>query len=159
MDALSERGWAADGILKGVSKTVRHPGDIVMALRIGAFINAMPRRLERYPLDALLKEVDLKKSGRSTRDVSRISRIRQAWLASPLFRNRNTCYVRAFTLYRFLDAGSSSMAIHFGVEPGVEEGDRLRGHAWVTLNGELLEAPEPVIAGRVKELYSHRASA
>jgi hypothetical protein len=31
--------------------------------------------------------------------------------------------------------------------------DRLRGHAWVTLGGELLEAPAPVMAGRVSELY------
>jgi hypothetical protein len=119
----------------------------------------MPRRLARYPLDALLRQVDREKSGRSTHDVSRISRIRQAWLASPLFSSRNTCYVRAFTLYRFLDAGNAQMAIHFGVEPGVEEGDRLRGHAWVTLDGELLEAPEPVLAGRVKELFTHRANA
>jgi hypothetical protein len=47
------------------------------------------------------------------------------------------------------------MRIHFGVEPGVSATDRLRGHAWVTVDGALLEAPEPVLAGRVRELYAY----
>lgn len=48
---------------------------------------------------------------------------------------------------------------HFGVEPGADANDRIRGHAWVTLDGELLEAPEPVLAGRVRELYVYPPNA
>lgn len=48
---------------------------------------------------------------------------------------------------------------HFGVEPGADANDRIHGHAWVTLDGELLEAPEPVLAGRVRELYVYPPNA
>jgi hypothetical protein len=160
---VSSRGWAADGIVRGLRSTIRRPSDAVLAARIGLFIARMPRRLARRPLDQLLNEVDLERRSANGRTesagVDRISILRQAWLASPLFRNRNTCYLRAFVLYRFLDVGSGKLAIHFGVEPGMNESDRLHGHAWVSLAGDVLEAPEPVLAGRVTELFSHYANA
>ena len=150
------RRWAADGVWNGIKRTFRDPGDVVLAIRIGLFLMIMPRRLERLPLNAVLHGIENEKRALS-RDarsgVERISRLRQAWLASPALRERNTCYVRAITLYRFLDPAGRAMRIHFGVEPGMNEADRLRGHAWVSIGGELLEAPEPVLAGRVRELY------
>jgi Transglutaminase-like superfamily len=156
-----ERRWAADGIWRGIRRTFQDPGDIVLAVRIGLFLMVMPKRLERRPLNELLSEIE-SSSRVPARDersgIERISRLRQAWLASPLLRARNTCYVRAVTLYRFLDPAGRVMRIHFGVEPGVSESDRMRGHAWVTLDGDLLEAPEPVLAGRVHELYVYPQS-
>lgn len=149
--------WAAQGIRNGLKRTFQEPGDLLLAARIGVFLWRIPRQLDRKPLDRVLGELS-----RESRDESadleasakRISRIRQAWLMSPLLRERNTCYIRALTLYRFLEAGSRSVRIHFGVEPGVHPDDRLRGHAWVTVNGDVLEAPEPLLSGQVHELYS-----
>ncbi|MGI9044885.1 MAG: lasso peptide biosynthesis B2 protein [Gemmatimonadaceae bacterium] len=151
----SGRHWASDGILAGFARTLREPGDITLALRIGAFLLTMPRRLDRLPLDAVLGRIrrERERSGSATSGIERVARLRQALLASPLLRHRNTCYVRAMTLYRFLDGGGQRMRIHFGVEPGMAASDRVRGHAWVTLDGELLEAPSSVLAGRVSELY------
>ncbi len=65
------------------------------------------------------------------------------------------CYVRALTLYRFLDPGAALLRIHFGVEPGVDAADRLRGHAWISVGGDIFETPDPVRAGRVREIYGH----
>ena len=152
--AAPVRKWAANGLLSGVRRTLQDPGDIALAGRIGFFLLLIARRLDKTPLGELLKEID-EHRGATVRGVERIARLRQAWLASPFMSARNTCYVRAMTLYRFLDSGSQVKRIHFGVEPGVSATDRLHGHAWVTLDGELLEAPEPVLAGRVRELYAY----
>ena len=70
--------------------------------------------------------------------------------SAPRLRRRNTCYVRAFTLYRFVDAGTRDVRIHFGVEP--DRSDRLRGHAWVTVDGEMLEGPPEVTTGSIVEV-------
>jgi len=157
-DAGAGRGWAARGIWTGVRRTLRQPGDMMLAAKIGLFLMTVPRRMQRKSLSDLL--IDLESTGSQTaRDaqsqVERISRLRQAWLASPLMSSRNTCYVRALTLYTFLDAPANDKRIHFGVESGTDEGDRIHGHAWVTLGDKLLEPPEPVLAGRVRELYSY----
>ncbi len=58
--------------------------------------------------------------------------------------------MRAFTLYRFLDAGDRTVGIHFGVEPN--RPDRLYGHAWITVDGELLEDPPEVADGSIVEV-------
>lgn len=157
----ADRGWATNGIWTGIRRTLQKPEDVGLALRIGLFLIVMPWRLERSPLDAVLCRIERSRKSRSgdlEGGIGRISRLRQAWLASPLLRERNTCYLRAITLYRFLDPHGRGMRIHFGVEPGVNSNDRLRGHAWVTLDGVLLEAPEPVLAGRVSEIYAYPPS-
>jgi hypothetical protein len=69
-----------------------------------------------------------------------------------VLRARDTCYLRAFTLYRFLEAGEAPVGIHFGIERPRQGGDRLRGHAWVTVDGQLLEGPEAVAAGAITEI-------
>ena len=58
--------------------------------------------------------------------------------------------MRAFTLYRFVDAGERDLRIHFGVE--LDRSDRLHGHAWVTVDGELLEGPPEVTDGSIVEV-------
>jgi len=141
---------------QGFGRTFRQPSDVLLCLRIGCFLCALPYRLERSPLPDILRQVAAGRR-RAAVDpvdagVERIARLRQAWLNLPMLAARNTCYVRAITLFRFLDGGGK-LCIHIGVEPGVAPDDRLRGHAWVTHRGRLLEPPEPVLAGRVKELY------
>ena len=152
--------WAKEGLGRGITRTFHEPGDIFLAARIGVFLWLLPRRLNRQPLDRLLQDLTRESrngGGNVHADAQRISRLRQAWLASPLFRARNTCYVRALTLFRFLADDGRPMRIHFGVEPGMDPGDRIRGHAWVTVGNEVLEAPEPLLAGRVSELYAFPA--
>ena len=142
---------------QGLGRTFKQPSDVLLCLRIGYFLCALPRRLERVPLPEILRRLGGARRARTWADdldagVERVARLRQAWLNLSALAARNTCYVRAITLFRFLDGGGH-LRIHLGVEQGVSADDRLRGHAWVTHHGRLLEPPEPVLAGRVKELY------
>jgi hypothetical protein len=59
----------------------------------------------------------------------------------PGLRSRDTCYVRALTLYRFLDPGTHDVQLRVGVEWHDRPGGVLRGHASVTLDGAVLEVP------------------
>lgn len=139
-------------------RTFITPGDAFFSLRIGWFLFVLPRRMSRVALPVFLDE--LARSPRPTSAypeiaLQRIIRLRRPWLALPLA-GRNTCYTRALCVYRFLDPGAGHfMRMHFGVETGADPTDRLRGHAWVTLDGNSLEPPEPVVAGRVREIYAH----
>lgn len=152
----AERRWTPVEIWRGLGRTFEQPGDVSLCLRIGLFVWRLPGAMERRPLPELLAA--LRRPGHSEVEsvesqTRRIGRLRQAWLNQSFFAARNTCYVRAITLYRFLRTADGGLRIHFGVEPGVSADDRVRGHAWVTHRGELLEPPEPVVAGRVQELY------
>jgi hypothetical protein len=86
---------------------------------------------------------------------ARIARLRQAWLNLDRYAELNTCYIRTLTLYRFLNPREGLLRIHFGVNPGEDPEDRIHGHAWVTWNGQVLEAPDAVLSGVVTELYAY----
>jgi hypothetical protein len=150
--------WTPLGVLQRLRNLVRQPGDVVLALRIAQFLWSVPGNLDQTNLPSFLSRVrgaprppapDVRAG------VERIMRLRQPWLRLSAFGNRNTCYIRALTLYRFLDAGQAPMHIHFGVERGAIPDSKLGGHAWITVGGEIFEAPDPVVQGRVREIYSH----
>jgi hypothetical protein len=141
---------------RGWRRTFRSSGDFILALRIGWFVWSLPRHMARAPLPDLLARLGSTSSAEPAAiglGVERVARLRQAWLNRSLLAGRNTCYVRALTLFHFLHADRGELRFHLGVEPVVDHDDRLRGHAWVSYRGELLEPPEPVSAGRVEELY------
>lgn len=150
--------YTPHGAYQRLRRILHRPADFPLFLRVGWFLLLLPSRLDRVPLPRLLDEIS--RAGRPralnvAQGLNRLVRLRHPWLSRPLA-DRNTCYVRALCMYRFLDPGAKqSMRIHFGVEPGIDSTDRVRGHAWVTVDGELLEAPEPVLAGRVREIYAH----
>jgi hypothetical protein len=126
-----------------------------LALRIGFFLWRAPARLRRTSLPALLESLQHSRTARlggPQGSRSQVARFRGRWLRQLGFRDRNTCYMRALTLFRFLDPQDGELSIHFGVEEGPAS-DRLRGHAWVSLDGRILEMPDPVAAGRVREVY------
>jgi hypothetical protein len=83
--------------------------------------------------------------------------LRNACLGMPRLWRRDTCYVRALTLYRFLDPGEHRVRVHFGIEQPQSKDDRLRGHAWVSVDGRPFEAPEAVGARRIHEVPLHLA--
>ncbi len=129
--------------------------DLVLFLRIGWFIRTVPADLDRQDIRRFLARIE-SASRPHARDVSdahrRIVQLRSIWLSRSFFRDRDNCYLRALTLFRFLDPGRSDLKFHFGLEPPRFDGDRLRGHAWVTLDGTMLEAPPDVAIARVREV-------
>lgn len=134
-------------------RAFRHPADVVFGARIGWFIWRCPAGIERTDLAAFLAGLRRRPHPVSA-DVEasrrRVVELRDAWLRLRPLRAHNTCYVRAFTLYRFLDAPGHDVGIHFGVES--RRRDRLHGHAWVTVDGTLLEGPPEVDLATIVEV-------
>lgn len=153
--------WTPIGIYQRTRRLLRQPGDIVFTLRIGLFVWRLPHLLQRHPLPELLDT--LRAGGRpAAADIDtgleRIIRLRKPWLRKRRFGSHNTCYVRALSLYRFLDAGDHDFRIQFVAEPARTPDERLRGHAWVTVDDRILEEPERLRAeGLTHEVYSHPA--
>jgi hypothetical protein len=140
-----------------LKRSLRDFRELPLMLRIGLFVLSVPRELGRIDLTDFLhtlRGAQRVNVGRSTAGFEQVARLRQFWLSLPVLRWRNTCYVRALTLYRFLDCGKGDLRIHFGVEPGVRPYDRLRGHAWVTFDGHVLEE-RAVLERPVREIYVH----
>ncbi len=81
--------------------------------------------------------------------------VASAMVAGAGAEGRDTCYVRAVVLFRFLEGGEGSLRFHLGTEPPRSEGDVPHGHAWVTLEGRELEALPMEIRERVMELYAY----
>ena len=125
-------------------------------LRIGIYIWRLPRFLERQPLDVFLAG-----QGGGTRvrgrdvgaAVNRIVRIRRCWLWLGPWKKRNTCYTRALVLFRYLDPRGGLLRFHLGTEPSRTAGANIHGHAWVSLDGRVLEPLPREIAERIHELY------
>ena len=127
-----------------------------LALEMGLFIWRLALPMERQGLAEFLGEMARARRSRC-RDVAsgvaRIARLRRRWLRWPGLRSRNTCYTRALVLFRFLDPGTGLLRIHLGTEPPRAPGENVHGHAWVSLDGRVLE-PLPVeVAQRVVPLY------
>lgn len=150
--------WRPGEFARACRRTFLEPADLPLTLRVGWFLQRLPRRMASVSLPAFLSTLGTPGS----RDdglheaVARVARIRQAWLNRPAFASRDTCYARALTLYHFLPAPRGSLCFRVGVERGAR-GERLHGHAWVTHHGELLEAPDAVREGRVEPLWAHRS--
>jgi len=143
-----------------LAQAARTPGDLLLLLEIGAFIVRLPRLVRRSSVPAFFRELAVAPRPKA-RPIelahARIARLRDACLAMPRLWRRDTCYVRALTLYRFLDPGEHSVRVHFGIEQPQSKGDRLRGHAWVSVDGRPFEAPEAVGEQRIHEVPLHLA--
>lgn len=133
---------------------IKRPRDLILALQIGLFILQVPSILKRRELNQFLQSLREPKRRAATlhSDMESIVRLRSPWLRLPMFGSHNTCYVRALTLFRFLDAPGKHVGIHFGIEQRDDRAERLRGHAWVTVDGEVVEGPQGEITGRLIEI-------
>ncbi len=148
-------------MLRALRGALRHPRDVPLALRVGWFLLRAPADLEDRDLREFLARVRDAPRPPATdvwQGMQRVVRLRRAWLSLPIVRRRDTCYLRALILYRFLDGGARAVTLHLGVEPPRVTGDRLRGHAWVTVDGELLEGPPDADLARVVEVNLRGAS-
>jgi len=136
--------WSPWGFTFRLWRTVRSLSDVPWLLRIGWFVLRLPGDVERTNLADFLTR--LKDAPRPVaRDpwmgAERVTRLRQPWLRLPGLRSRDTCYVRALTMYRFLDCGAHDLQLRVGVEWFDHPGGILRGHAWVEMDGSVLEGP------------------
>jgi hypothetical protein len=138
-----------------VRRVFRDKSDIVLALQVGYFIFRAPTDLARHDVRRYLDGLSRRNQSPSSdvkSAVERIARFRDLWLRLPFFRNRNTCFLRALTVYRFLNASGVDVRIHFGIEQRDDPNQRLHSHAWVTADGARLESAGLNITGRLTEV-------
>ena len=134
---------------------IRQPSDIGWLIRIALFIVRAPRDLAHTDVATFVERLRTgprPKASDLRAGTERVKRLRGACLGMPALWRRDSCYVRALTLYRFLDPGTREVNLHFGVELPDAGQQRLHGHAWVTADREILEGPDAVLAGRIREL-------
>ena len=144
---------------KHLKRGLKDLHELPLMLNIGFFVLTVPSELSKVDLMEFLHALRRaqRAHGHSVAGFEEVVRLRQFWLNLPVLRWRDTCYVRALTLYRFLDCERGDLKIHFGVEPDVGPRGRLKGHAWVTLNGHVLEE-RAVLERPVREIYVHPPS-
>jgi hypothetical protein len=130
-----------------IPRIVKTPSDVMWLFRVGRFVISVPADIERSHLTEFLER--LRRGSRPASEtteaaVERVVRLRSPWLHLPWLRTRDTCYVRALTLYRFVAAPGHDVAFKVGAEWHDRPGGVLRGHAWVTVDGRTLEEPPGV---------------
>ncbi len=121
-------------------------------VRIGWFLVRLPAEVGNAHLTEFLDRTAAAArpaaGGSSDADVAaaadRVVRLRTPLLKLPWLRQRNTCYVRALTLLRFLDARGRDVRFNIAAEWFDKPGGVLRGHAWITVNGEIVDGPPEV---------------
>lgn len=118
---------------------------------VGHFVARAPARLARTALPVFLERL-ARQPGR-TADEARVHRLTRRWLRVPGLRSRDTCYVRSLVLFRFLDPRGGDLRLHLGVDEPESPGERLHGHAWVSLDGRPLNPPGSLGRGRLREIY------
>jgi hypothetical protein len=130
-------------------QVVGGPRDVPLFLAIGWFILTSRFRLSRRDVRAFVRA--LRTGRRPLGSQQTVMRMCSYWLWRA-FRNCNTCYMRSITLYRFLDAPSSRLGLHMGIEQRANPAERLRSHAWVTLDGSVIYGPPVAYEGRLREI-------
>lgn len=139
--------WSPWGAALRLRNTVHQPSDLMWLPRVGWFVARLPSSVEQTHLRELLDSLATAPRPRMAtpaESAERVARLRQPWLRLPRLRSHDTCYVRAITMYRFLDAGGADARLRVGAEWFDRPGGVLRGHAWVTVNGEVIEGPPEV---------------
>jgi len=147
--------WTPLGFAQRLRRIFREPSDFWFAATMCHFMWHAPEMLRRRNLRVFLDELRAlprPKAINAEASLERVQRLRQLCLRFKVLRSRDNCYVRALTLYRFLDTGPSRVSIHFGIEQKENPLERLRGHAWVSVNGRLFEGPPEVVLARTKEV-------
>lgn len=136
--------WSPWGFVMRVPHIVKAPSDLVWIFRIGWFVVRVPGDLERSNVAEFLtrmRRAARPAAGDHAVAVERVVRLRSPWLHLPRLRARDTCYLRALTVYRFVDASGHDVRFKVGAEWFDNPGGVLRGHAWVTIDGETVEEP------------------
>lgn len=148
--------WTPRGLVQRFREVVREPGDLQLCVHIAAFIHRAPSLIAANELQSFVKSLRLQPAPRG--NFERVKRLRTFLLGRRSFARANTCYVRALTLYRYLEAPDASIGLHIGIERRDRASDRLRGHAWVTLDGRMLEGPPAALEGRIREIEFLKAA-
>lgn len=129
--------------------------DAVLAARIAAAVPWVWLRVRLLPLPRALRGLmppPDRRGGRAARgarpvpavefdEIARVVRLTDLVLKRRVAFLRPSCMLRSLVLFRFLREAGVPVRLHFGA---AREGDGLKGHSWLTLDGALFaEVTDP----------------
>lgn len=117
----------------------------------------LPLRMRSAPLPLLLQRMTARRGSRGSEatslDVERVAQVVERICHIRVFRSAlfpRACVRQSLALYRALTGLGYPVVIHFGVR---KNGERVTGHSWVTLHGQVI-ADRPSV-GRFEPVYSY----
>ncbi|HEY9179275.1 MAG TPA: lasso peptide biosynthesis B2 protein [Candidatus Baltobacteraceae bacterium] len=131
----------------------RNPRYLPLFIAIGWFLARVAARLRKSDLPAFVRNL---RCGRYPHGPPEAIRVISWFWLHHVFGDRNTCYGRALTLYRFLEAADDDVRLHMGIEPRPDAAQRLRAHAWVSHRGSIVEGPVEAFEGTLREVPLER---
>lgn len=115
----------------------QHPRELILAAHIFIFLMRLPFSLRFSSVQAIAAGVEPRgdRARRHPMDPERITYLCERALDRlERLGYKRTCLRRCLTLYRFLRGEGIKVVINFGA---LQEGETLKGHSWLTLDGAL----------------------
>jgi hypothetical protein len=130
-----------------VPTVVRTPAHVWLTVRMAAWSLVLPVLKRLLPLPRLARLMWSDGRGHSSgEDHERVVTLARWICSARVGRGRDNCLDRAFLTYRFLAMASANPRLVVGMRSG----ERVAGHAWVTLNGRTVhgagESPDDFVA-------------
>lgn len=150
--------WSFHGVFVRFRKIFRHSSDLWLFSKIGWFIWRLPTKVAATNLDHYLDDLREKHRPATSsveENLERIFRLTDPWLRLKRLNSRDTCYTRAFVLYRFLTAGRHELQFNFGIDSTTAEDERLHGHAWITVDGIPYGLDDASVPDNCQIVYTH----
>lgn len=146
------------GIVIRVKRIIHEPSDIILFLQIGWFIWRLPKNIATVNLGQHLDRLQENQRPQTSSiedSLDRILRLAEPWLRRERLRSWNTCYTRAFVLYRFLTSDKNELRFHLGIDSTTGADERLHGHAWVTVDDVPVGLDNSTVPEKCRIIYSH----
>lgn len=133
------------------------PLTLAQRLQLRWMVWTLPRLVRRLPLTHLLADmlpsaVEPAWQLPPARTVAAV----QAALARPFRMRGRPCLREGLAAFHFLRRGGHAAVLHFGVDRNSTRKARIRGHCWVSLDGEILLNPP---APEFVELFAYSGQA
>ena len=113
--------------------------------RVVAFAWSVEPRVQKSPLDDYLRSITpAAPAGGPRLTPEEMIRVIANVLRWKRGRLNNGCFVRSFTRFHFLRRIGCPVTFHLGVEPGANEHDLKRSHAWLARDGEPFHEVDPL---------------
>jgi hypothetical protein len=119
------------------------PRELALRLHVRVVVCAIPLLDHLLPLKAMLRALTPPSRWRPYRGLEpqKVEAVVRRALRNPWHMKRRTCLREGLSLFHFLRLSGRPAVLHFAVYPPPDDGARMRGHCWVTCEGESVSQP------------------
>lgn len=137
--------------LRALRRCIKSPADAWLAIRMAAWTPFLPVLKRVVPLPRLVRLMssEAARTGREQELEWRIGEIARLLYRSRAVTRRDNCLERSLLAYRFLARANAAPDLFVGM---TRDGDELRGHVWVSVDGEPLHETDESLAAYTRIL-------